>query len=310
MTANSELFGNVLEYPDPDARARYDGLVGLDETKRRLVLHASVLIDPSALDRWSDRHYGRVLEGVAAVSQRTPLLVLAGDVGTGKTELAESVGDAIARDLALDSLTLYPLSLSARGRGLVGEMTTLITQAFDHVRASLTHARGSDGRLTSAAILLVDEADSVAQSRELSQMHHEDRAGVNALIRGIDSLRRDRVPVLTIMCTNRADALDPAVARRSAEIFEFERPSLEQRLNVLTRAFAGTSIDPASIVEAAELLGPSEPGGWGATYSDLRQRFIPNLMLGAYGDDVELTGPFVLSAARSFTPTRPFGVGA
>jgi hypothetical protein len=30
----------------------------------------------------------------------------------------------------------------------------------------------------------VDEGDALAQSRDLAQMHHEDRAGVNALIRG------------------------------------------------------------------------------------------------------------------------------
>ena len=33
-----------------------------------------------------------------------------------------------------------------------------------------------------AVILLVDEADALAQSREAAQMHHEDRAGVNAFL--------------------------------------------------------------------------------------------------------------------------------
>ncbi len=32
---------------------------------------------------------------------RTPLAILAGDVGTGKTELAESFPDAVARDLGI-----------------------------------------------------------------------------------------------------------------------------------------------------------------------------------------------------------------
>ena len=36
-----------------------------------------------------------------------------------------------------------------------------------------------------AAILLIDEADALAQSPAQSQMHHEDRAGVNALVRKI-----------------------------------------------------------------------------------------------------------------------------
>ncbi|GAA2180339.1 hypothetical protein GCM10009847_17860 [Leucobacter tardus] len=307
MTANSELFGNVLEYPDSAALQRFDALVGIDQIKQRLVNEASVLINPEVLERWSVKHHGSALNAVHAVEERTPLIVLAGDVGTGKTELAESVGDPIARSLNLPMLTLYPLSLNARGRGLVGEMSTLITQAFEHVRSSLGQARDSNGKIRSAAILLIDEADAIAQSRELAQMHHEDRAGVNALIRAIDSLRRDKLPVLTILCTNRSDALDPAIARRAAHVFAFERPSEEQRAHVLTQALTGTGIAPIAIDEAARLLGPNAEREWGATYSDLRQRFVPDLVLNAYGNDMPISEEALTEAGASFVPTRPFG---
>lgn len=307
MTANSELFGNVLEYPDPAAQQRFDALVGIDHIKRRLVNEASVLISPEVLEQWSTKHHGSTLDAVRAVEERTPLIVLAGDVGTGKTELAESVGDPIARLLGLPVLTLYPLSLNARGRGLVGEMTTLITQAFEHVKSSLGQARDRKGQIRSAAILLIDEADAIAQSRELAQMHHEDRAGVNALIRAIDSLRRDRLPILTIMCTNRSDALDPAIARRAAHVFSFTRPTTEQRAHVLTNALAGTRISPNAIEDAARLLGPDGERKWGVTYSDLRQRFVPDLVLHAYGSDTPITEIALNEAAASFVPTRPFG---
>ncbi|EAR25267.1 ATPase of the AAA+ class [marine actinobacterium PHSC20C1] len=307
MTSNSELFGNVLEYPDSAARQRFDALVGIDHIKRRLVNEASVLIDPQVLEQWSTRHHGSTLDAVRAVEERTPLIVLAGDVGTGKTELAESVGDPIARSLNLPVLTLYPLSLSARGRGLVGEMTTLITQAFEHVRSSLGQARDNKGKICNAAILLIDEADAIAQSRELSQMHHEDRAGVNALIRAIDSLRRDNLPVLTVLCTNRSDALDPAIVRRAAHIFAFTRPETEQRVHVLRTALVGTEISLSAINEAARLLGPDGERAWGVTYSDLRQRFVPDLVLNAYGSDTPLTELALSEAAETFVPTRPFG---
>lgn len=307
MTANSELFGNVLEYPDSAAQQRFDALVGIDHIKRRLVNEASVLINPQVLEQWSAKHHGSTLDAVRAVEERTPLIVLAGDVGTGKTELAESIGDPIARSLKLSMLTLYPLSLNARGRGLVGEMTTLITQAFEHVRSSLGQARDSKGQIRNAAILLIDEADAIAQSRELAQMHHEDRAGVNALIRAIDSLRRDKIPVLTIMCTNRSDALDPAIARRAAHVFSFKRPTTEQRVHVLTNALTGTQISPTAIDEAARLLGPNGGREWGVTYSDLRQRFVPDLVLNAYGSDTPITELALNDAATSFVPTRPFG---
>jgi hypothetical protein len=48
----------------------------------------------------------------------------AGDVGTGKTALAERFGDAVAQDIDL-RVTLFFLSLNARGTGVVGDMTTL-----------------------------------------------------------------------------------------------------------------------------------------------------------------------------------------
>ncbi|WP_375406801.1 AAA family ATPase [uncultured Amnibacterium sp.] len=281
--------------------------MGIDDIKRRLVNEASVLINPQVLEGWSTRHHGGTLNAVRAVEERTPLIVLAGDVGTGKTELAESVGDSIVRSLRIPLLTLYPLSLSTRGSGLVGEMTTLITQAFEFVRSTLGQARDGNGKVRNAAILLIDEADAIAQSRELSQMHHEDRAGVNALIRAIDSFRRDKLPVLTVLCTNRSDALDPAIARRAAHVFTFSRPSKEQATSVLRAALHGTGIRSEAVAEAARLLVPAGDRDWGPTYSDLRQRFVPDLVLDAYGEDRAITEVALTRAAESFVPTRPFG---
>jgi AAA+ superfamily predicted ATPase len=307
MTAASELFGDVVEYPDFGAQRRFAALVGIDHIKERVVNEASVLINPDVLEDWSAVHHGGVFNAVRIVEERAPLIVLAGDVGTGKTELAESVGDPIARQLGLESVILYPLSLSARGRGLVGEMTTLIAQAFDHVRSSLPQGRDGRGRVRNAGILLIDEADAIAQSRELTQMHHEDRAGVNAVIRGVDSLRRDRVPVVVIMCTNRAGALDPAITRRAAHVFAFSRPNEEQRAHVLVQALEGIEIDISDVEEAARHLGPTETRQCGATYSDLRQRFIPDLVLTAYANNTPITAALLIQAASAFVPTRPFG---
>ena len=64
-------------------------------------------------------------------------------------------------------------------------------------------------------------------------MHHEDRAGVNAFIRGVDRLAEKRLPAAVILCTNRLSAIDPAVQRRAADIFEFRRPNDAQRRAVL-----------------------------------------------------------------------------
>lgn len=55
------------------------------------------------------------------------------------------------------------------------------------------------GQARGAVILLVDEADALAQSRETAQMHHEDRAGLNAFIRGIDRIANAKLPAAVIM---------------------------------------------------------------------------------------------------------------
>jgi SpoVK/Ycf46/Vps4 family AAA+-type ATPase len=303
----SELFGYVQEFPDSDSGERFDALVGLDAVKQRLVNEAVVLLKPEVLDDWSTSHHGTQLMAVRAVRERVPLIVLAGDVGTGKTELAETVGHPISGFLGID-VTLYPLSLNARGTGLVGQMTSLITSALTEVGEKGAKARNSRGHLVRALILLVDEADSVAQSRELAQMHHEDRAGVNALIQGIDAFRRDGLPVLTIMCTNRPDAIDPAVARRAAHIFRLDRPDTEQRRLVLTTAFTGAgSVTEADIEKVTHLLGASEHRPYGVTYSDLRQRFVPDAVLDVFGTNEPLAGERLIELATSFEPTRPFG---
>lgn len=305
-TATAELFGQVVELPDGETADRFASLIGLDDVKARLLGEAEVLLDPTRIKAWSERHHGTVLDLASKLSSRVPLIVLAGDVGTGKTELAESIGDPIARAHRID-VTVYPLSLSTRGQGLVGEMTSLITRAFNSVRDEFSSSRDSGSqRARRAGIIVIDEADALAQSRELAQMHHEDRAGVNALIRAVDGIRRDKLPILTIMCTNRASAIDPALRRRAAHTFILERPSVEGRVALLAAGLDGTGIDEAHIQQAALLLGPQKGRPWGATFSDIRQRLVPDVFMSAYAQDKAVSGQELVAAAASFEPTRPF----
>jgi len=306
MTEGTEgLFARTEEFPSPAAQARLDALVGLDETRDRLVADAVVLLDPTFINDWSTRVHGNVIPAVGALLDRTPLFIFAGDVGVGKTELAEVLGQAISREADVE-VTLYPLSLTARGRGAVGEMTTLLTRAFERVGKDFAHARRADGTAAVMGVLLVDEADALAQSRELAQMHHEDRAGVNALIRGIDGMRTDRLPVLTILCTNRLDAIDPAVRRRAAAVETFERPSHEQRAELLTRLLAGTKLQPDDMDEIAAATGGTADRDYGYTYSDLRQRLVPEIALTAYRRGVAIDKAIALEVTARTLPTRPF----
>lgn len=295
---NDDLFEEDLDLPDPIAQQRYTALVGLDPIKVRLAKEAELILQPKLLEDWSVRVHGAVLPAVGWVTGRPPLMIFAGDVGTGKTTLAETFADAIARRHRID-VRVKRLSLRARGSGAVGEMTRLIGTAFD---ALLREARSAgSGR---PVVLVIDEADALAQSREAAQMHHEDRAGVNALIRGISQIAAERLPILVIMCTNRADALDPAVRRRAAAEFTFTRPDNAQRAAVLSTVFEGVGLTNREIANLADLTG-SNGRGYGYTYSDLVDRVLAATCLAAYPDQ-PITADLIAEQIRANPPTRPF----
>jgi len=225
---SEHFFDEVIELPDPDVQRQFQDLVGLDDVKELLLKEGRLLLNPALLEEWSQKQHRQRLPCIDIFLDRPPLILFSGDVGTGKTTLANSFGDAIARSERI-KVTVLRLSLMTRGRGAVGEMTQLISQAFKEVESRV--GRGTVGRKPGTAmILVIDEADALAESRAVEQMHHEDRAGVNALIRGIDHLTHKRLPILIVLSTNRHEAMDPAVLRRAAAHFRFARPNDAQRV--------------------------------------------------------------------------------
>jgi SpoVK/Ycf46/Vps4 family AAA+-type ATPase len=300
----NDLFEHAISYPDVDARERLGRLVGLDDQKARLAKVLGLLVNPTGIESWVKKHHPGSHAVLDTVLRRPPLVVLAGDVGSGKTELAETIGDAVARQEDIE-ITLLPLSLSTRGQGFQGEMTRLLSAAFDHAVTQATKLKGSSGRARGAVILLVDEADAIAQSREATQMHHEDRAGVNAFIRGIDRLGNGKLPAAVIMCTNRLGSLDPAVKRRAAEILTFERPNEAQRRNALAGPLGQLGFSASQLGSLVSATGPQKGRDYGFTFSDLTQRLIPSIILDAYPDKpVDPTR--ALEIARNLIPTPPF----
>jgi len=302
MTINHDLFEEDLDLPDPSAQRRYAGLVGVDHIKARLAKEAELILRPDLLEQWSMRVHDTVLPAVNRLADRPPLIIFAGDVGTGKTTLAETFADAIARRHRID-VRVKRLSLRTRGSGMVGEMTKLIGAAFD---ALLNEARTAGSNRPT--ILIIDEADALAQSREASQMHHEDRAGVNALIRGISQIATEARGVLVIMCTNRVGALDPAIRRRAAAEFEFTRPNDEQRNAILTDLFEGVGLAADELAYLVELTGPNGRG-YGHTYSDLVDRVLAASCLAAYPDR-PVTADLIAEQIRICPPTPPFMASA
>ncbi len=299
-----QLFDKRIFYPDFEPQERLARLVGLDVQKDRLAKVLALLVNPGGLADWANRHHPGATALLDTVLRRPPLVVLAGDVGSGKTELAETIGDAVARQEKID-ITLLPLSLSARGQGRVGEMTQLVSAAFEYTLQEASKLASHNGRNRGAVILLVDEADALAQSRETSQMHHEDRAGVNAFIRGIDQVASAKVPAAVIMCTNRLNSLDPAVRRRAADVLEFSRPNDAQRQYVLSSRLEPLGLGSQQLSSLVAATGPFEGRPHGFTFSDLTQRLIPAIVLDAYPSR-PVDGARAVQIARGMLPTPPF----
>lgn len=302
-----ELFERRLSYPDIDAQERLGRLVGLDDHKARLTKILALLVNPAGLEAWTRKYHPNANNVLNTVLRRPPLVVLSGDVGSGKSELAETIGDAVSRQEKIE-ITLLPLSLSTRGQGRVGEMTQLLSAAFDHTVEEASKLKGS-GRSRGAVILLVDEADAIAQSREAAQMHHEDRAGVNAFIRGIDRIGNGRLPAAVIMCTNRLTSLDPAVRRRAADILSFNRPDEHQRYAVLGEPLKQMGFTKTQIDALVAATGARKERTYGFTFSDLMQRLLPAIVLDAYPHNA-VSAARALEIAESMIPTTPFQDGA
>ena len=303
-----ELFERRITFPDVDLQDRLARLVGIDDQKSRLTKILALLVNPSGLEKWVRRYQAGAENLVETVLRRPPLVVLAGDVGSGKTELAETIGDAVARQEKI-GITVFPLSLSTRGQGRVGEMTQLLSVAFECTVDEAAKLKSKSGSARGAVILLVDEADALAQSREAAQMHHEDRAGVNAFIRGIDRIASAKLPAAVIMCTNRLNALDPAVRRRAADILTFSRPNDEERAFVLSSNLEPVGLKPQDIEALVAATGPIKgTREYGFTFSDLMQRLMPTIVLDAYPSR-PIEGSRAIEIALAMQPTPPFQDG-
>lgn len=270
---NAALFELETSLPDARLKAQAERLVGFKARYDRIRQDLRLLIDKEGLEQWSKKHYHNRLALLDSLLDRYPLVVFHGDVGTGKTATAEAVSNALARELGKEAL-LFKLSTRVRGSGNVGEMSTLINQAFDIV--------GKEAGKAKLSFLIIDEADSLAANRSGNQSHHEDKVAVNTLIQKIDDVRRFNGRVLVILCTNRYEALDPAILRRAAYVEEFRRPDDGERREILSLDCEGLGLPASTIEELVKLTGPNGPHKLGYTFSDIRTRLLPEALALAY----------------------------
>jgi SpoVK/Ycf46/Vps4 family AAA+-type ATPase len=269
----SAIFDSETVVPDEVLTQREKTLLGFEARYARVRDQLRLLLNAGDLSDWNRKHHRGRLVIAERVADQYPLVVFHGDVGTGKTAMAECIANRLMSEARAEDSILFRLSNRVRGSGMVGEMGTLLTEAFRQVIAAAGKGR--------RAVLIIDEGDSIAASRTQDHSHHEDKVAVNTLIQAIDDLRRFNGRIAVILCTNRLSALDPALTRRAAIVEEFKRPSDAERRNLLEIDLAGLDLTPEQMSQLVAASGPrgSSPG-W--TYSDFRTRFYPAAVAKAF----------------------------
>jgi SpoVK/Ycf46/Vps4 family AAA+-type ATPase len=280
-----------IVHPTKEGLQDFQALMGIDAIKDALVDELTLILDRDRLDAWSRKHHPDGLGILKRTRSKAPLILLAGDVGCGKTALASCVATPVARAIDHRIVCLETPS-DIRGGGLVGELSANITDAFAQTKAKAEQI----GR----GILVLDEADDLATRRGQMQAHHEDRAGVNVLIKQIDQIAKAKAPIAVIMITNRADVLDPAVVRRAALRLEFNRPDDVARNAIFGRILDGTGATDGQIRELVKLT--ATPPFY--TFSDLTDR-IARLALRQAWKANEPFGVAALKAAIAIVEPSP-----
>lgn len=286
---------HLLETAHPNERSRrdFETLLGIDSIKQDLLRALLFMLAPQKVDRWIEQHHpnsGHFLKDFIGTQK---LAILAGDVGCGKTMLANSIATPLAEELDA-KFFCFESPTNVRGQGMVGELSARITSLFDQAKSKLSNGR--------YGILIIDEADDLATSRAQMQAHHEDRAGVNVLARQIDSLSKEPIKLAVILISNRLSVLDPAILRRSAITLHFERPNAEIRRTLFIHLFEklGVRLLDSEITALVEI---TEQNSVSFTYSDILKRGLKTALVKAIERKQPLTSVLLKEVLTDLKPT-------
>jgi SpoVK/Ycf46/Vps4 family AAA+-type ATPase len=292
MMAES-VFDNTIELPSSEIEERTSNLIGFEDKFQRIFGNLKLLLDQEGLVKWSKTYHGIELPIISQLTQRYPLIILAGDAGTGKTVSAEGIADRMVRELKKEGFFLK-LSTRVRGEGLHGQMGSLVNNAFSELKTQTGKKR--------IAFLFIDEADAIATTRSTLQMHQEEKAAVNTLIQKIDEIRELRGRAIVFMSTNRLHFIDEAIIRRAAVVLLFERPNETERKELFERNLKGIKLTAKQLQALSDLTSPEQNNNLGHSYSDLILKILPEAIAQCFPDK-PLTFEIVCETIRKVNPS-------
>lgn len=278
-------------HPNQSAESSYNDLIAIDEQKEKLLNTLELFFNRTKVDQWQKKHHPKGLEFFQNLTGGNPLVILSGDVGCGKTALAHSIASPLAK-LLDKRIVVYETPSNIRGAGRVGEISNRITDAFEQVKSKI--------KVGQLGLLIIDEADDLATDRDQNQAHHEDRAGLNVLIKQIDLIARENIELGVILITNRLKVLDPAIIRRATQVIEFGRPDGDSRSLVFKRLFKGSTLtetDYQDLVEAS--ANPDTP----YSFSDLIQKAGKQALYYAIQNNLPFEKEVYLKAIKETKPS-------
>lgn len=286
---------HITKHPHRNFLERYDRLIGIDQQKDSLLSSLAITFQPKSINSWLTRYHPNGIPFGLKTSFRSNLIILSGDVGCGKTELALTIGSKLSNEIGNETIMTFLAPSSLRGSGLVGELESRIHAAFSEAKRLVPEGQ--------YGIIVFDEGDSIATSRSQLQAHHEDRAGVNAFIQEIDLLERENEPLVAILISNRSDVLDPAVLRRARPNISFVRPDesiIRKIFQAGEKELGLTEIQLNALTKACSLKNPL------FSYSDIFKRILEISILRAAKLNKKLSYDILMDTITLTTPSPIF----
>ena len=236
--------------------------------------------------------HGRRLAALPA--SPSGLIVLAGPPGTGKTTLAQGLGQAAALAVAARGATTFiEIDPHALPSEMLGESQRNVTRLLRDVVPELAAARPH-------VVVVIDEVESFAVRRSLASFETNPvdvQRATDAVLAGLDHLAAAVPGAVVVTTTNFLPAVDEAFLSRADLVVELGLPDVRARAQILAAALADLAVPWPELKElAADDALHEELAARTAGWDGRRLRKLPLAVIGA--DPVLARDPARLTAGE------------